>query len=84
MVLSIDAMKPDPTSKPLTETIPVTTLVEVPVLSDAERAAFVASLHEAEADIREGRATELSADEFDGWLTSRARNIRACKSKHCV
>lgn len=41
--------------EPLTEVIPVTTMVEVPVLSEAERAELVASLREAEAEIRDSR-----------------------------
>jgi hypothetical protein len=50
------------TREPVTEVIPVTTMVEVPVLSDAERAELVASLQEAEAEIREGRTKAMTSD----------------------
>jgi hypothetical protein len=66
--------------KPRTEAIPVTTMVDVPVLSEEERAEVIASLHEAEEDIRAGRAKTFTADEFERWLAERAKDIRTKKS----
>jgi hypothetical protein len=54
-------------------------MVEVPVLSDAERAELVASLQEAEAEIREGRTKAMTADEFSEWYWKTVENIRAKK-----
>jgi hypothetical protein len=54
------------------------TIVEVPVLSEEERAEFLASL--AEADIAAGRAKTFAAGQFDEWLKRRAMAIRANKA----
>jgi hypothetical protein len=47
-----------------TMVVPVVTMEEVPVLTDRERADFVASLKQAEADVAAGRATPFNRDEF--------------------
>ena len=44
--------------------MPVTTMEEVPDLSDAERAELVASLTEAEAAIHQGRGVAHEAETF--------------------
>lgn len=55
--------------------MPVTTMEEVPVLSTAERADFLASLREAEADLAAGNFMEHSAGSFRGWLMSLYRRV---------
>jgi hypothetical protein len=67
------------TTEPLTEVIPVTNMVEVPILSEAERTEFIESIREAEADFREGRFEVFTADQFSAWVTKRAQDIRAKK-----
>ena len=62
----------------------MTTMVDVPVFSDDGRKAMIASLHEAEADIRAGRSKTFTPDEFETWLSKRARDIRAKKPAHDV
>jgi hypothetical protein len=51
-------------SKRETMVVPVLTMEEVPVLSDRERADFVASLKRAEADVAAGRAKPFNREEF--------------------
>ena len=68
-------------SAPDTQTIAVTTMVEVPVLDEAARAEMIASLHEAEADIAAGRSRTFTADAFADWLAGRGRAARAAKTK---
>jgi hypothetical protein len=51
------------------EPMAVTTMVDVPILSEAERAEFMASLERARAEIRDGRGTRLTAEEFGPWLS---------------
>ena len=73
------------TREPLTEVIPVTNMVEVPVLTEEERAKFMATIREAEADIREGRCrTFATAEDFGEWLKQRGRDIRARKRAHVI
>ena len=47
-----------------TTMVPVTTLEEVPVLDDDERAELLASLKEAEADIKAGKGIEYDPKAF--------------------
>ena len=68
-------------SSPKTQTIPVTTMVEVPVLDEAARAEMLASLREAEADIAAGRARTFTADAFVDWLAGRGLAARRAKTK---
>jgi hypothetical protein len=72
------------TREPLTEVIPVTNMVEVPVLTEEERAEFMESIREAEADFREGRFKVFTAEEFAAWITQRGQEIRAKKRAHGV
>ena len=65
---------------PRTTLIPVTTMEEVPVLSNEQRAELVASLAEAEREIAEGRGAPYDSIEmrqhfmrgFEGRKTSPA------------
>ena len=54
---------PDQTTR-RTMFVPVMTMEEVPVLSDAEREEFLASLREAEADIAAGRSVRFDEHTF--------------------
>lgn len=66
----------------LTEVIPVTNMVEVPVLTEEEHAKFMATIREAEADIREGRCKAFATvEEFGEWLKQRGRDIRSSNNK---
>jgi hypothetical protein len=47
-----------------TMVVPVVTMEEVPVLTDQERADFVASLKQAEADVAAGKAKPFNREEF--------------------
>ena len=47
-----------------TMVVPVITMEEVPVLSERERADFVASLKQAEADVAAGKAKPFNRQEF--------------------
>jgi hypothetical protein len=47
-----------------TTVVPVTTLEEVPVLEDDERAELLASLKEAEADIKAGKGIDYDPKTF--------------------
>ncbi len=71
-----------PISERLTEFIPVTTMVEVPILSDAEKAEFMASLEEGRRKVAEGRGLTFTADEFGVWLSKMAAEALARKDKH--
>ncbi len=50
--------------------MPVTTMEEIPVLTEAERVAFVTSLKEGEASIEAGDGLSLDAKGFKEWLFS--------------
>ena len=63
--------------------VPVVTMEEVPVLSEAESAELLASLKESRADIAAGRFVELAADEIAPWLNGVAREARR-KKEHGV
>lgn len=47
-----------------TTMVPVTAMEEIPVLTDAERAELLASLKQAEAQIKAGNYTEYDPKEF--------------------
>jgi hypothetical protein len=48
--------------------VPVTTMEEIPVLSDEERDALLASLKEAEAQIEAGRGIDYDSKRFKDRL----------------
>jgi hypothetical protein len=49
---------------------PVTTMEEVPVLDDRERAELISSLQQAEAEIAAGKGVEFDPDAFRDRLLS--------------
>jgi hypothetical protein len=53
-----------------TTTVPVTTLEEVPMLTESERAALLKSLADAEARIRTGKAIDYGQKTFKKRLLS--------------
>ena len=53
-----------------TTMVPVTTMEEIPVLSDREREALLASLKEAEAQIKAGKGIEYSSKKFKSRFLS--------------
>ncbi len=71
-----------PIPEHLTEFIPVTTMVEVPILSELEKAEFIASLEDGRREIAEGRGLIFTADEFGFWLSEKAVEARVQKGKH--
>ena len=55
-----------------TTMVPVTTMEEMPLLAEAERAALVTSLKEAEASVKAGQYTEHDSGTFvDRLMTVR-------------
>jgi hypothetical protein len=68
------------TTAPRTTTVPVTTMEEVPVLSDAEREEFMASIREAEAQLDSGDYLEFGPGELEAWLDERLAEARRKKS----
>lgn len=63
--------KPEPRA---TTMVPVTTMEELPVLSDQEREKLLADLKAAEAEIASGHYTELDAEAFRQRLLDIYRN----------
>lgn len=63
--------KPEPRA---TTMVPVTTMEELPVLSEEERAKLLADLKVAEAEIASGHYTELDAEAFRQRLLDLYRN----------
>ena len=64
-------------SRKRTTRIPVTTMEEVPVLSDSERTELVASLEKAKAEIAEGDCVEHDSSTFvDHLMNVRAEALR--------
>jgi predicted transcriptional regulator len=59
--------------------MPVTTMEEVPVFTEAERADMLATLKQGEADITAGRATRLQPAEVEPWLRGKLEKARAKK-----
>ncbi len=67
--------------KPLrTAMMPVTTMEEVPILSEEERAELIASLKEAEAQIAAGEFTVFDPTTFQEWLLSVYRAAKNSKT----
>jgi hypothetical protein len=58
------ATRPAKDKRRRTTSVPVTTMEDIPVLTDAERAALLASLKEAEAQIKAGDYTEYDRKKF--------------------
>ena len=81
-VLSLVMADAKSNAEQLTEFIPVTTMVEVPILSDVEKSEFMASLAKSERDLAEGQFESLSGEEFGAWLSKLSAEVRAKKSKH--
>jgi hypothetical protein len=61
------------------EPMAVTTMVDVPILSEAERAELLASLEEARQEIRDGKGLTFTADEFRVWFKDQVKAARARK-----
>lgn len=53
---------------------------EVPVLSDAEREEFMATIREAEAQLDAGDYLEFGPGELEAWLDERLAEARRRKS----
>ena len=51
-----------------TTMVPVTTMEEIPVLSEAERDELLKSLREAEARAKAGQTTDYDPKTFKDWL----------------
>jgi hypothetical protein len=60
----------DNKTKRRTTMVPVTTMEEIPVLSDDEREELIASLRQAEARVKAGQGIDLDADAFKQRLIS--------------
>jgi hypothetical protein len=52
--------------------VPVTTMEEVPVLTEEERTDLLKSLAKAESDIEAGKGTDYDPKSFEGRLLFRA------------
>jgi hypothetical protein len=61
-------MTTETTRRRRTTMVPVTTMEEIPVLDENERAELIRSLKEAEADIQAGRSMEYDPKTFKDWL----------------
>jgi len=59
-----------------TTSVPVTTMEEVPLLSESERAELLASLKEAEARVKAGEAIDYDPQEFKKRLLDIYRNAK--------
>ena len=66
---------------PRTTMMPVTTMEEVPILSDAERAQMFASLKEAEAEIAAGKSIRYDSGTFKARFIA---NYHAAKNTKSV
>jgi hypothetical protein len=56
--------------------VPVTTMEEIPILSDEERAALLASLQEAEARLKAGEGIEYNSKKFKQRLLTVYRRAK--------
>ncbi|MCW5713873.1 MAG: hypothetical protein KIT43_05095 [Bauldia sp.] len=56
--------------------MPVTTMEDIPVLNDAERADLLRALKEAEADISAGRFTEYDPATFKARFNAARRGAK--------
>ena len=63
-----------------TTMMPVTTMEEVPVLTDAERAEMLASLKKAEAQIAAGQSVRYDPGTFRARLIANYRAAKSAKS----
>ena len=64
-------------NRPRTTRIPVTTMEEVPILSNSERAELVASLEKAKIEIAQGDCVEHDSSTFvDHLMSVRAEALR--------
>ncbi len=59
-----------------TTMVPVTTMEEIPVLADEERAELLASLKEAEAQIKAGKAIDYDRKKFKDRLVGIYRRAK--------
>lgn len=59
-----------------TVSVPVTTMEDLPVLSDSERADLLRALKEAEADIAAGRFAEYDPVTFKAWFDAARRDAK--------
>jgi hypothetical protein len=67
-------------NSPKTIMVPVTTMEEMPVISDAERDELIASLKEAEAEIAAGNFTIYNPDTFVDEMMAVYRAAKAKRS----
>jgi hypothetical protein len=61
---------------------PVTTMEELPILTPAERAEFIDTLEDAQAQIKAGNFMEYEPEAFKNWLSDRgdpALSIGSCR-----
>jgi hypothetical protein len=68
--------KVDTTDKRHTTMVPVTTMEEIPVLSDKEREELVASLKQAEARVKAGQAIDYDPKTFKDRLVAIYRGAK--------
>lgn len=59
-----------------TTMVPVTTMEEIPVLADRERAALLGSLKEAEAQVKAGKAIDYDPKKFKDRLVGIYRRAK--------
>lgn len=59
-----------------TTSVPITTMEDIPVLSERERADLTAALKEAEADIKAGKGTAYESNAFKKRLLDIVRNAK--------
>lgn len=59
-----------------TTSVPITTMEDIPVLSERERADLTAALKEAEADIKAGKGTAYESNVFKKRLLDIFRNAK--------
>lgn len=64
-----------------TTLVPVTSMEEVPVLSDAESAELHASLKQAQTEITSGNYTEFKKGELNDWFQQEMKEARR-RQKH--
>ena len=67
-----------------TTVMPVTTMEEVPVLSEEEKAELIASLKQAQAEIAAGDYFEFRQGELGPWLRQQLEEARRRQKKHDV
>lgn len=65
-----------PSTPRKTTFLPVTTMEEVPVLSDAEKTELIESLKQAQAEIVAGDYSEFKPGELGPWLRRQLQDAR--------